>query len=383
VDLEIRPTTDGRFYYFYDTGSRRLIKAFVLLSRPRVETLCDIVLTKKGNFFTPRLTIWKRDKSKIKSKEASDISTEDVIAEGRFVNIKARVDVGECHDNFWKLVDFLRTCKDIELPDHGFRIAGGEEAELIAALQGHDKPAVLTAVRTYLGGQITEQDVQMLLNRRAALEKFKNLMNDSHYFKLEEQRLGKAGELLWQSFFEGNSWIFGYGFTLVACEKIGKKLEQTVTGASFFEGGGKRGDAVMRTKGLIQTLLFGEIKTYRTELLEKKPYREPDVFQVSDELSGAVSQVQKTSHKAVKTLKDLHRQYDPDGKYQFEVSTIRPRQVIVIGNSDELFDNGVPNLEKTTSFELYRRSQQGIEIITFDELYDRTKFIVESGDGDL
>jgi hypothetical protein len=178
VDLEIRSSADGRLYYFYDTGSRRLIKAFILQSRPRVETLCDIVLIKKGNVFTPRLTIWKRDKGRIKVKGAPEASSENAEATGRFVNIKARVDVGECHDNFWKLIDFLRTCKDIELPDHSFRIAGGEEAELIASLQGHDKPAVLAAVRTYLGGQITEQDVQMLLNRRAVLENFRRLMDD-------------------------------------------------------------------------------------------------------------------------------------------------------------------------------------------------------------
>lgn len=30
-----------------------------------------------------------------------------------------------------------------------------------------------------------------------------------------------------------------------------------------------------------------------------------------------------------------------------------------------------------SSFELYRRSQQEVQIITFDELYERTRFIVD------
>jgi hypothetical protein len=31
-----------------------------------------------------------------------------------------------------------------------------------------------------------------------------------------------------------------------------------------------------------------------------------------------------------------------------------------------------------SSFELFRRNQNGVEIITFDELYERARFIVES-----
>ena len=34
-------------------------------------------------------------------------------------------------------------------------------------MEGHDKEAVLSAVRTYLGGHLTEQDFQLLLDRRA------------------------------------------------------------------------------------------------------------------------------------------------------------------------------------------------------------------------
>jgi hypothetical protein len=176
-----------------------------------------------------------------------------------------------------------------------------------------------------------------------------------------------------------NPWIFGYGLTLMACEKFSDvKLEQITTGSNVFTGGGKRSDAVMRTKGFLQTLLFAEIKKPTTDLLMARPYRAPDVYQVSSDLSGAVSQAQKTSHKAVKNLEDLHRSHAPTGEFQFEVSTIRPRQVVVIGSLDQLYDGDEVNLEKMTSFELYRRDHQGVEILTFDELYERTKFIVES-----
>jgi hypothetical protein len=60
-----------------------------------------------------------------------------------------------------------------------------------------------------------------------------------------------------------------------------------------------------------------------------------------------------------------------------ELSTTRPRQVVVIGSLREFTHNGAVNPEKINSFELYRTSIQDVEIITFDELYQRACFIVE------
>lgn len=152
------------------------------------------------------------------------------------------------------------------------------------------------------------------------------------------------------------------------------------TGANVFTGGGKRIDAAMRTRGFIQSLLFAEIKRHDTSLLVPQQYREPDVYQVSKELSGAVAQVQKTTHKAINDLQDLHRQSTPEGDFEFEVSTVSPRQVVIIGNLRELAPDGQINVEKMTSFELFRRSQLGVEILTFDEVLERARFIVESGE---
>lgn len=155
-------------------------------------------------------------------------------------------------------------------------------------------------------------------------------------------------------------------------------MEVITTGTNVFTGAGKRIDAAMRTRGFIQGLLFAEIKRHDTDLLMAQQYREPDVYQVSKELSGAVAQVQKTTHKAAKDLQDVHRQSTPEGDFEFEVSTIAPRQVVIVGHLRELAPDGAINVEKMTSFELFRRSQAGTEILTFDEVLARARFIVES-----
>ena len=75
----------------------------------------------------------------------------------------------------------------------------------------------------------------------------------------------------------------------------------------------------------------------------------------------------------------MFQQYNPEGDLKFEVVTIRPRQVVVVGQLDQLCgEDGRVNPEKASSFELYRRDHQDVEILTFDELYERARFIVES-----
>lgn len=367
------------FHYFYDNAERRLIKSFVLRDGPQVDTMCDVVVIEKDGGMEPRLHFWKKDKTK---GNVGKDAYEAIEANEQAVLVKASVDVGDTQENLWKLIAFLQSVQGLSLPAHDFRVTDAGDAELLDALKGHDKATVLAAVKTYIGNDLTEQDVQMLVDRRKTLEYFERLLNEGGFIESERDRLGLKGiEALWQGFFEDNAWIFGYGLTLVSCDAVSEKgLEVITTGHNVFTGGGKRIDAAMRTRGFIQSLLFAEIKRHDTELLMTEPYRKPDVYQVSKELSGAVAQVQKTTHKAVKELQDLHRQSTPQGDFEYEVSTITPRQVVIVGHLSELATGDNVNVERMTSFELFRRSQLGVDILTFDEVLERTRFIVESGE---
>ncbi|QQR80995.1 MAG: DUF4263 domain-containing protein [Deltaproteobacteria bacterium] len=45
--------------------------------------------------------------------------------------------------------------------------------------------------------------------------------------------------------------------------------------------------------------------------------------------------------------------------------------ILIIGNTNQLNDR-----MKRESFEMFRRGQRDLEILTFDEIYERAKFIV-------
>ncbi|MFI6509639.1 Shedu anti-phage system protein SduA domain-containing protein [Streptosporangium sp. NPDC050855] len=89
--------------------------------------------------------------------------------------------------------------------------------------------------------------------------------------------------------------------------------------------------------------------------------------------------MQKTAEKAVRGIRDfIHHKYDSDGTPTgLEVSTVKSRQVVVVGHTGEFESAGRLNHEKVSSFELYRRSVSDVEIITFDELYERACFIIQ------
>ncbi|QRI93017.1 DUF4263 domain-containing protein [Delftia lacustris] len=227
--------------------------------------------------------------------------------------------------------------------------------------------------------ELTKEDVVTLGYRKKQLTTFQRLMEESSYFEQVKTTKGAHGdEALWQMFFEKNQWVFGYGLSYFFVTGFdNRKLEQVVQGHNLVDHG-KRADGLMKTRGIINALCFVEIKKHTTALLSNSPYR-PGCWAPSPELSGAVAQVQGTVSAAMQTLHGLIQPSDKDGDPTGEsVYNFKPRAFIVVGSLGEFATEHGVNTDKMRSFELYRNSIAGIDIITFDELYERTKFIVEA-----
>lgn len=230
--------------------------------------------------------------------------------------------------------------------------------------------ALLNSTR---GAQLIEQlsqstelhhDIYAVAAKREALGRF------------EEMLASDASEPNWQAFFEANPWIFGHGLNYVFLDKVAGKLETPTTGSAFDQPG-KRVDALLRTRAEISQYVLVEIKKHDTALLRPgKPYR-AGCWGMSDELSNAVTQIQKTVFEFSRTrfreqLRDVEGNDLDDSVYAIE-----PRSYLVIGNLAELSGND----DKVTCFELYRRNVRAPEILTFDELYHRARFIVANLSG--
>ena len=133
----------------------------------------------------------------------------------------------------------------------------------------------------------------------------------------------------------------------------------------------------MKTKGIISNLCFIEIKTHATELLESKPHRS-GCFAPSKELAGAIAHVQGTVASAIENLSTRINLSDSDGNPTGEeILNYQPKFYSVIGSMGEFVSEHDVKKDKLRSFELLRKNTSNPEIITFDELYERAKFIVQ------
>ncbi|MFF0607352.1 Shedu immune nuclease family protein [Nocardia tengchongensis] len=238
--------------------------------------------------------------------------------------------------------------------------------------------------RALISSDDAAADVIALANRRKRVEEFRRLLEDDDYFdSVRKEKFPKRGnEAVWQNFFEENSWIFGVSLSgQLLTSWSPEKLEQVVSGHSIASVG-KRTDALLRTSGRIQSMVFAEIKTHRKELLEpvREPYRS-GCWAPSFELSGGVVQIQGTVHRAVAQIGErladtANDGSDIPGKFTY---LLRPRSYLVIGNLASLHgQGGGENQDKVRSFELYRRELIQPEIVTFDELLARAEWTIES-----
>ncbi|MDD3487887.1 MAG: DUF4263 domain-containing protein [Candidatus Pacebacteria bacterium] len=351
-DLQIssNPAVE-QFYYFFHQKERRLIKQFVLNEKKQVDYICRVTLIKKGDKFTPRLAFSVRDKTKklVESQETTP------------TNIKANVSLEDCYDNFWKLISFLQSLRNIELPKEKFSLVSQDESEIVSALRGRGSESVINIIKQLSTASdilLTQKDVNSLLKRRGTLAEFKQSLT-SH----------SSDESWWQDFFEGNKWIFGYGLNY---EILRQQQSQPVYGGVKIDGrGGQRGDNLMSTTGNLNFTVLVEIKTPATPLLQGTQEIRNGAWSLSKNLTDALSQIQANIQTWEK--QGAEQPENRDKLEELSVFTVKPKGIIVIGSLTQLMDRN-----RRETFQRFRRSIHGIDIITYDELFGRARFIVEN-----
>jgi hypothetical protein len=181
--------------------------------------------------------------------------------------------------------------------------------------------------------------------------------------QFEQMLGGEHSEDAWQDFLEFNTWIFGYGLNYQVQHTV--QAQPNYGGAAVDRRGGRRGDYLQATAGTVRFTVLVEIKTPQTRLLRSE-YRN-GAYGASSELAGAVSQVQTSCHVWQTEGSRSPQNHELLGG----ALTVRPRGILVIGHTSQL-----DGYDQRVAFELLRRNTIDPEIVTFDELHARARFIV-------
>ncbi len=164
-------------------------------------------------------------------------------------------------------------------------------------------------------------------------------------------------EKKWQQFFKDNTWIISNLFSLPALLFADQAY---VGGKEIFNTNGKVTDFLYKNN-LTNNLAIVELKTHKTELLSRKPYRGSDVYSLSEELSGAVNQVLDQRQNILNDFYTLKCKANEANQFE----SFSPKCLIIAGTIKDLPENG------KRSFEIFRANLYGVEIITFDEIMEK------------
>jgi len=214
-----------------------------------------------------------------------------------------------------------------------------------------------------LQSSLTTDEINTLLGRKDGLAEF-------------EQQLasGDWSEASWQDFFEREQWVFGYGLDYRIMRHFDREV--VVGGAGTDNQNKPTVDFLTTFKDY--TVLV-EIKKPSTPIFKRRAGGRAGTWDFSSDFTSAVSQIleQKAEWLA---FSQQGEHYNKEGTERLEARTRSPKAILVIGSRAE-FDpgHGIRDARvKQDTFELFRRETRSIDIITFDELADRARFITRN-----
>lgn len=230
----------------------------------------------------------------------------------------------------------------------------GDIINQLSKLKDAEREAILETLRNNV---LTKADLDILSGRKDGLEEFKGNLKE----------LSKLDEPQWQSFFKRNSWIFGYGLDYRFLSILQKEAS-----VSSVDLDGKNEVISDFLLGDNNFTVIVELKRPDTALFETDKNRS-ESWRLSRDLTYAVSQI--LTQKAEWEIKSETKQFTESGQ-PISQSTVDPKTILIIGHTDQFKGTTKEALIKKKTFELFRRNSRAIEIVTYDELLERAKFIV-------
>jgi hypothetical protein len=298
--------------------------------------------------------------------------------------------------NFAQLELFLNFINDLDLSTISERRLKLEENSL-DILDEETKKKISTLLQGNEGAEliqdlldneiVTSQDIINTGYRKSQLKIFQKLLEDEHYIKLykkeEEEIISKMisdfdtkhkatinentkNEIAWQHFFNKNPWIFGYGLDYRFQNILQKEFSASDTDAS-----GKEQVNADFLVGDNYYTTFVELKTPDTELFESGKNRS-NSWSLSTKLIYAVSQI--LEQKASGQLKLEKDPFNQEGE-KITQKAYDSKCILIIGNIKKEIEESADSTKvkeiKKKTFELFRRDSRNVDILTFDELYER------------
>lgn len=354
--------------------NENIIGGFILIKKRNAKTILKVSFyrSKQDGKYLPRLEFRKETENGEPSKSKGN----DVII---------RFSDGDEARAFWKVIHFLQGFKDlVDLGDFHLKYQAVSFDSYLVDFKTKDqaeKVKELTALSESI--KLSKQDIKELLlpHRRNAIHWFyaflKDLSNKEGVKAFESYRkkhsIKEQGEeAIWHHFLKSNDWIIGLNIDikfirdLLSKQKVGYEDSKGV------------GSPEVDLLGISYFTTLIELKTSRTKIFKEKKTTKSraNTWDFSENFVEAYSQAlaQRSEITEFKEIKDDNGNLIDTKKNRI----LDPKAVLIIGNRNEEFPH-IRNSEfdmKSDCFERMRRDSRNIEIVTYDELFERAFHIV-------
>lgn len=357
--LEIVKTNDSKSCFIRRHSSNTIIKEIKLSNNSRVNIFCSwgFYESSKTGKFIPRPTFYKLNNDNSNTETSKN-------------KVIVGIDDGDLPVKFWEMINFLSGYKDlIELGEFENKYRVISTDQLLNTLSSYGTDKQLKTIKKCLqkNDNITYKQIETLLDtsKIKSLQEFKKLLDDD-----------STSENEWQKFFDANQWIFaGISLKLFFQKDI---IPQADIGTSDTRG---KGSPISDILCIDKYITLVELKKHTTPIFTniRRNTARANTWSFSPEFIDGISQCLAQKQVLIENYK-IKNFVNKNGK-RVKAEAIDPKVIFIIGRYDiEISDdeNNIDDKVKADTFERYRRDCRNVEIITYDELYERAKCIVNS-----
>ncbi|WP_289063964.1 Shedu anti-phage system protein SduA domain-containing protein [uncultured Zobellia sp.] len=375
AEIEIRETNAKDKCIIWDLAdSEKAYNSFLISQNTQSKTICDIAFHKSSQTgkYLPRVS-FKRiakngDIQSTRSKDKVTIKFEDSADAVRF----------------WKLIGFLFNYKD--LVDIGefeksFQVVS-KEAYVLEFTDKNELEKIQDLKELVGISDLNYNQLKTLTfeNRKRNLKAFYYLLKnirESHSRYREKYKIQPGEEHIWHHFLQSNDWILGLNVDL---RFITDFLDEQKVGIENSSGSESPKVDIL---GISEFTTLIELKHTSADIFKASKSKgrantwdfTTDFIEGISQCLGQKNELEKSFESKVFLDSDKKR-LPKDG-----IETIDPKALLLIGNKKREFpinelDN--TNFLKNKTLERFRRNNRNIDVLTFDELFERAYHIVFS-----
>ena len=382
-DLMLSETQAKNNCFIHPKNNKSTIyNSFILDENSKTKIICGLSFfrNKDTNRYIPRLTFRKVNNNF----EQKETSNKDIIIPFDHSNSASR---------FWLLINFLKKFKDlVDSGDFEKNYKVVKEDFITEFKTKTQKDKLLEISQIIEESNLSSQDIAntlLLKERQKNLEAFDGFLNnkiheDKSFFELYKEKFAikqDGEEVVWHHFLKEHKWIIGLNLDI---KFISDLLSEQKVGIEDSNGKhSPKADLLGLISGF--TVLI-ELKTSNTKIFTKKKSTtaRANTWSFSSDFIDGISQCLGQKFALDKSYET--KNFTDENNNLIDKRTTRtldPKTIFLVGNRNKEFplDGNQDNIIKNETFERFRRNNKHIEIVTFDELYERAKFIVNQQDG--